>query len=195
MATIVRIQAVWTGFQGGPGYTHWYGISDGDSAAAAAALAPRMRTFFDSIKGLIPSNVDIKVQRTYQVLNDQNGHVTNEAQLAVDPAILSGTAVGVYSAASGAVMNWETGFFNANGRRVRGRTYLVPLSSTAMENDGTLSSTAFNTLQAAGTAALGGTGSLGVWTRPSPGGSDGDFNIAISALVKDKVAVLTSRRD
>lgn len=195
MATIVRIQAVWTGFQGGPGYTHWYGISDGDSGAAAAALAVRMRAFFDGIKGLIPTNVDIKVQRVYQVINDVNGNITSEAQLAADPVLVSGTAAGVYSAASGAVMNWETGHFNANGRRVRGRTYLVPLSSTAMENDGTLSSTAFNALQAAGTAALGGTGSLGVWTRPSPGGSDGTFNIAISALIKDKVAVLTSRRD
>lgn len=196
MATIVRVTAVWSGFQGAPGYTNWYGISDGDAAAAANALGGRMRAFFDAIKAYIPSGADVKVQRTYQVLNDQNGHLTNEAQMSSDPAVVNGGlgAASQWAAPVGACVNWETGFFNANGRRVRGRTYLVPLGG-CFEADGSIGSVALGVIQAAATAALGGTGSLGAWTRPSPGGSDGDFNIAISALVKDKAAVLTSRRD
>ena len=194
MATIVRLQAVWSGFQGAPGYTHWYGISDGDSAAAANALGGRMRTFFDSIKAYIPSGSDVKVQRLYQVLNDVNGHILSEGNLSADPAVVNGSGAGAYAAPAGICVNWETGTFNANGRRIRGRTYLVPLAAF-LETDGTVSATPLGAITAAATAALGGTGSLGVWTRPSPGGSDGTFSIAISALVRDKVAVLTSRRD
>lgn len=195
MATIVRVQALWTGFQGAPGYTSWYGISDGDSGAAATALAARMRTFWDGIKGLIPTIVDIKVQRVYQVLDTITGNITAETALAADPALVTGTAAGNFAAAAGACINWETGVFNANGRRIRGRTYVVPIASSATENDGTLSATALGALTAGATAALGGTGSLGVFTRPPAGGGPGDFNIAISALVKDKTAVLRSRRD
>lgn len=195
MATLVRVQAQWGGFVGAPGYTNWYGISDGDSAAAANALGTRMRAFFLAIQAHLPTGVDVKVQRLYQVINDVNGNITGEANMASDPAVVNGSGgSAAYAAPAGACVNWETGHFNDNGRRVRGRTYLVPLIAFT-ENDGSISSAALSTIQTAGTAALGGTGSLGVWTRPSPGGSDGTFNIAIAALVKDKVAVLTSRRD
>ena len=194
MATIVRLQAVWSGFQGAPGYTHWYGISDGDSAAAANGLGTRMRAFFDAIKGFIPSGADVKVQRLYQVINDLNGNITSEGLLAADPLVVNGAASGGYAAPAGVCVNWETGAFNGNGRRIRGRTYLVPLAQIT-EADGSVTSAALGTITSAAGAAVGGTGSLGVWTRPSPGGSDGTFNLAISALVKDKVAVLRSRRD
>lgn len=195
MATLVRIQAVWNGFQGAPGYTHWYGISDGDSAAAANALAPRMRAFFDAIKLYLPNGADVKVQRAYQVINDVTGNITSEGVLASDPALVTSTAGAstAYAGPTGACVNWETGTFNANGRRIRGRTYLVPLNQ-AFEPDGSLNATALGAITAAATAALGGTGSLGVWTRPVDGGG-GSFSIAIAALVKDKAAVLKSRRD
>ena len=154
-----------------------------------------MRTFFDSIKAYLPGAADVKVQRVYQVINDVNGNILSEANLASDPLVVNGAGGSTaYAAPAGMCVNWETGTFNANGRRVRGRTYLVPLVSFT-EADGSVSSTPLGAVTAAATAALGGTGSLGVWTRPSPGGSDGTFSIAISALVKDKVAVLTSRRD
>lgn len=195
MATLVRIQAIWNGFQGAPGYTNWYGISDGDAAAAATALAARMRTFFDALKVYLPNGSDVKVQRVYQVINDVNGNITSEGILAVDPAVVNSTAGSqAYAGPTGACINWETGTFNANGRRIRGRTYLVPLVG-AFEADGSLGTTPLGAITAAATNALGGTGSLGVWSRPSPGGSDGTFSIAISAVVKDKAAVMRSRRD
>jgi len=154
-----------------------------------------MRTFFDAVKAHLPGGSDVKVQRLYQVINDLNGNITGEANLAADPTVVNGTAGPIaYAGPAGACINWETGHFNANGRRVRGRTYLVPLVN-AYETDGSLSAAALGTVAAAASAAIGGTGSLGVWTRPTPGGSDGTFNLAISALVKDKAAVLTSRRD
>lgn len=194
MATLVRLTAIWTGFAGAPGYTNWYGISDGDAAAAANALGGRMRTFFDAVKAYIPNTANIKVQRLYQVINDVNGNIISEGNLTTDPLTVAGTAAGTYAAPAGMCINWETGAFNANGRRIRGRTYLVPMGAF-MEGDGTVSSTALSTITTAATAALGGTGGLGVFTRPPAGGGSGTFNLAIAANVKDKVAVMTSRRD
>lgn len=195
MVNIVRVQAVWTGFQGAPGYTSWYGEAGSDAAASAGALSTRMRAFFNSLAAFIPSGVEVKVQRLYQVLEASNGVLLSEGNVASDPAVVVGTNSGNYAGSSGAAINWETGTFNANGRRIRGRTYLVPLGPSSLDNDGTISPALVTGLTAAGAAALGGTGSLGVWTRPSAGGSDGAFTVASTATVKDKSAVLRSRRD
>jgi hypothetical protein len=195
MAVIVKVQAQWNGFQGAPGYTNWYGLSDGDSAAAANALGPRMRIFFFALAALIPVGATVKVQRLYQVLDSITGHITSESNLAADPAVVTGTAAGNYAAPVGAVMNWETGLFNDAGHRVRGRSYLVPLTGCC-DADGSLSSAAIVTIGNAGTNALGGTGGLGVWSRPRPkGASNGVFRTASGAVVHDKACVLRSRRD
>lgn len=195
MAVIVKVQAQWNGFQGAPGYTNWYGLSDGDAAAAANALGPRMRTFFDAIKAFIPTGTTVKVQRIYQVLDGLNGHLTSEANLTADPAVVTGAGSGNYAAAAGAVVNWETGEFNAAGHRIRGRSYLVPLVG-CFDSEGSLGSTALTTIQGAGTAALGGTGGLIVWSRPTPkGASNGVARTVSAAIVHDKACILRSRRD
>jgi hypothetical protein len=201
MAVIVKVQAIWEGFQGAPGYTNWYGISDGDAAAAANALAPRMRTFFAAMTGVLPSGSSIKVQRLYQVIDSLTGRITAEANLTADPATVNGTQAAAYAAASGAVVSWETGAFNDLGHRVRGRTYLVPLTNTYQSN-GTLADVNLTAFQAAATAAIGGTGGLIVYSRPRKANpekgipkADGQVNLVTAATVKDKAAVLRSRRD
>jgi hypothetical protein len=201
MAVIVKVQAQWNNFQGAPGYTNWYGMSDGDAAAAANALGPRMRTFFDAVKAHLPTGVTVKVQRTYQVLDSITGNLTSEANLSADPAVVTGTGTGTYSAPAGAVVNWETGAFNDLGHRVRGRTYLVPLAN-AYDTDGTLSAAAVTTIGNAATAALGGTGSLLTFSRPVKANPAkgitariGQINLVTAASLHDKACVLRSRRD
>lgn len=204
MAVIVKVQALWSGFQGAPGYTNWFGLSDGDSAAAAQALANRMRTFLNVFAAFIPTGATVKVQRTYQVLESVSGHVTAEASLGTDPAVVTGGSAVAYNGAGGAVVSWNTGAYNAAGHKVRGRTYLVPLSN-CYDAQGTLAQTFQDATQAAATAAVGGLGNLIVYSRPRDthdkvtgavtGHLDGQVNTVISALVKDKAAILRSRRD
>lgn len=196
MAVIVKVQARWEGFQGAPGYTNWYGLSDGDAAAAANALAPRMRTFFNAIVAGIPQDANVKVQRLYQVIDGLTGRIQQEASLTADPAVVTGGGTGVYAGPAGAVVNWETGLFNSAGHRIRGRSYIVPLNGTAYENDGSISPTFLTSLQAAATAAVGGLGGLVVWSRPTTkGGSDGVARTVSAAVVHDRVCILRSRRD
>ena len=192
---IVKCQAIWSGFQGAPGYTNMYAISDGDAPAAANALGTRMRTFFQACAVMLPAVATVKVQRAYQVLEATTGNITSEGNLTADPAVVTGSSSVAYSGASGAAINWETGLYNAAGHRVRGRTYLVPLSNV-YEPNGTLATVSSAAIEAAAANLLGGLGGIGVFTRPStPTGSDGNFRLAVSARVSDKAAVLRSRRD
>jgi hypothetical protein len=91
---------------------------------------------------------------------------------------------------------WNTGAI-VNGRRVRGRTFLGPLDNSCLQNDGTLSSSSIthaNALGAAWTDAGLTTTLSCVWHRPV-GGTGGSNHEIISATVRDKFAVLRSRRD
>ena len=198
MAVIVRVRSIWNGFQGAPGYTNWYGISDGDSAVAAQQLGNRMRTFWEALKFFIPNGATIKVQRTYQVLDSISGVMSLEADMGTDPAVTtSGAAANTaYAAPVGCIVNWNTGLFNDLGHRIRGRTYVVPLTGNAFEGNGTLTSTFQSATQTAATAAVGGTGGLSVWTRPPKGThTGGRISVVTSATVPDKSCVLRTRRD
>jgi len=195
MATIVKVRAIWTGFQGAPGYTNWHGLSDGDAAAAAAALAGRMRTFFDGMKVGLPTGCTVQVQRTYQVLDSTTGRIGSEGTLAANPAAVAGTVAGAYSVVTGAVVNWETGKYNDAGHRIRGRTYLVPLTNI-YDTNGTLNDPSLTLMSGVATAAIGGLGNLIVYSRPTTkGGSDGHVETVVAATIHDKACVLSSRRD
>jgi hypothetical protein len=91
---------------------------------------------------------------------------------------------------------WNTGAI-VNGRRVRGRTFLGPLDNSCLQNDGTLSSSSIthaNALSSAWTDAGLTTTLSCVWHRPV-GGTGGSNHEIISATIRDKFAVLRSRRD
>jgi hypothetical protein len=109
------------------------------------------------------------------------------------PAVIQGTAASGYSSASGAVVGWITNGFH-NGRRIRGRTFLVPLGGVAYDTDGTLSAAYLTKCRSAATLYVT-NGSPAIFTRPQPGLSNGGATAVSAAQVNDKAAVLTSRRD
>lgn len=187
MADIIKIQAVWTGFTGAPGYTTWY------FGAGTTTQSVQMRAFFDAIKGLIPSTVSVQVGSTGLLIEDSTGAATGTWTTAAQTVVV-GTAVGTYSAPAGAVVNWLTSAY-IGGRRLRGRSFLVPLSGNVYQNDGTLGTTSLGTLQTAATAEVTASGtSFIVWKRPV-GGAGGTQSPVTSSIVPDKCVVLRSRRD
>lgn len=201
MASIIRVKARWTGFQGAPGYSvfHFRDFSAGEPVKADAdGAVSRIRTFFQSFSPYIPAGTTVQVESDVEVLEETDGTLTNvlgATAVSAVPGTASGTAS--YAAAVGAVVTWRTGGIR-NGRRIRGRTFLVPLSSTAFAPDGTLAVAFINTLEPGATALINGTGTpdLGVWARPSgPGATDGVWNVVTSYSIPDMGAVLRSRRD
>lgn len=191
---IHRVTTVWSGFPGAPGYSNFFFTGDGSGGAAAESRS-RVVGFFSEINDLLPSDVQFLVEGEVAVLDELTGSITGYIMAEPGAVPGSGGLAGGYSAASGAVVTWNTAGV-VNGRRVRGRTFVVPLGGAAYQSDGSLSASAIGTLQA-GAEELVGTGfdsGFGVWSRPGTSGG-GSFWEVNGYRVPDMAAVLRSRRD
>lgn len=186
----------WTGFVGSPGYTNLYFINPEEPTLAIRdTTAGRVKAFFESVKLMLPSTVNVAFPSEMEELATDTGALQQTLPItAIANSV--GTQVGKFSSPTGAVVNWKTSLV-VNGRLVRGRTFIVPLSVNAYDTDGTLATTDRNNLATAASALCSHQDNLvlAIWHRPSPGGSDGVAGQVASASVKDKAAVLTSRRD
>lgn len=201
---ILRIVAIWSGFFGAPGYSNFHFTTDagfwdggiiGDEAQIAAdSAAERIGSALTQLSTVLPSGVTIQTESEADVLNSDTGELIGNIEVPGYMATGSGSGGG-YSAASGGVINWRTNDYRF-GRRIRGRTFIVPLSGSAYEDDGTLTSSALSTLRGFGSDIIAGGGDpeFGVWSRPRDG-SGGVFATAVSSQVPDMAAVLRSRRD
>ena len=82
----------------------------------------------------------------------------------------------------------------AGGRRIQGRTFLVPLVASAFDSTGTISTAALATLQTAANGLVAyDTIDPVVWKRPTPF-TVGSFATITEARIPDMAAVLRSRR-
>lgn len=201
MAEIMKVTAKWSGNPGGAGYSNFYfrtGTDGLGNSGNAQAAANAVRTFFNALGQFVPNNTTIQVQSQVEGLLEDTGTLTAVYDVSA-PAAVTGSvgATVTYSAASGAVVSWYTNGIR-RGRRVRGRTFLVPVAGTAFANDGTLSPTFLSTMNFAADnlrQAFAGA-ALGVWGRPSTkGATDGVWFPVASFRIPDMSAVLRSRRD
>lgn len=192
-----RVVAEWTGFSGAPGYSNFFFQGPEETEATAQLAVNAVRAFFEAIRNDLPAGVTINVSPVVGEVNRQDGVLGDEIQVGTAPAAVVGQGTGGWSAASGTVVNWRTATI-VRGRRVRGRTFLVPLQSGSYDNQGTLTTGALGVLRAAANTLAGFNGAGGlrfvVWSRPRAGvlGSTAPVE---AAQVNDRVAILRSRRD
>lgn len=173
----------------------------GDTSSAvtadqAAAACTRVRNFWLALASVLPVAVNVLVESEVEVIEDSTGTLVNTFATPGTSAV-SGSGAGAFSAATGAVVNWRTNGIR-NGRRVRGRTFLVPLNGAAFAATGQLGSGIVTTITTAASALADGAGSpdLFVYGRPSAvGAADGVSYVVSSASVPAMGAILTSRRD
>lgn len=199
MSDFFRVVVNWTGFNGGPGFTNLYFRTAGSTAVLltdAQDAVTKVDAWVSALSNHLPSSVTVRVDPTVTEMNEQTG-----AQIGflptTAPAAHPGGDGGGYSAASGACFNWYTSGVR-NGRRVRGRTFIVPLGGTKYDSTGTLAATTLTAYQNATATLLANVTSsrLHVWSRPSgPGASDGQAHPVEFYTLPDKAAILTSRRD
>lgn len=196
---VFRATITWTGFTGSPGYTNFHFINpeENPSFAVVDEVGARCRTFFEAIKGLLPGSVRIDYPNKLERLSTATGQLEAEFTM-TQPAQTAGTGLTNFSSATGACVSWRTIAF-VNGRRVQGRTFIVPIASGSLDTDGTLNNTSRTTLANAAATFIDPAGTdmpLCVWRKPTtPGGSDGQaFDVSTSS-VRDRTAILRSRRD
>lgn len=200
MAQLAKVTINWSGMPGGPGFSNLYfkDISGGPSIDQTVVdnAVSKVDTWLDAFQPSLPTSIITGVSSTVEAIDEATGNL--QAFYTATPAAAAGGGGGTtYAAPVGVVVSWFTNNV-INSRRVRGRTFIVPLSTSAYEADGSLGTTKLVTWNAA-SAALIGTGAaaeFGIWHRPTtPGGSDGEFALVTAHRIPDMAAVLTSRRN
>jgi hypothetical protein len=183
-------RAIWSVPGGGTGYSvlHCQSFS---LASNADDFAAATRAFFNSCAGLFPD--DIQINFDSEVLELTDAGVLTAVHAVTPPAVVNGTATGTFSRAAGARVDWATNQI-VGGRRLTGRTYMVPLTAGSFDTEGVLTSAAITTLTtAAGTfiTTMAATGSdLAVWSRTHATTAPVE-----TASAPQKGAILRGRRD
>lgn len=192
---LYRVKARWTGFTGAPGLSvfHFHDESNFASATPAAAAAA-VRAFFQANVALLPGGVTISVENQVELINEGSGELEDIVGIATQTPT-TGTATAGFSAPSGVVVHWLTNGVR-NGRRVRGKTFLVPQVGSIYQADGTIANAFIGNYTTAAQALIDDPASaFVVYGRPTQGGTDGQAFLVTGTRVPDMVAVLRSRRD
>lgn len=195
MVNILEVTVVWTGFTGAPGYTNLHTTAAGLIQTAVDNSVTGVHDFFTALAPNFPAAMKFDVQGEVKEFDPVTGNLAALHAPSSAPTQISGSSAYAFGAApAGACIAWTTGGLN-RFRRVRGRTFLVPLASNVFQDDGTLVAANLTSIRNAATGyrTSGAYESL-IWSRPIAHAGGAAFPILTSA-VADKVAVLRSRRD
>lgn len=162
-------------------------------ADSSAPNVAAIKSAFAAAASALPNTVTITVPGTGDVIEDTTGHLV-DVWTASGGGTVTGTATTAGPAGVGVCVGWNTGGI-VNGRRLRGRTFIVPIPGNSYDPDGTLTAATLGVWQTWANAVQA-SGALGIWHRPTTaGGSDGTSYAVLSSRIRDKVAFLSSRRD
>lgn len=188
MANINRVSCAWQGWPGAPGVTQLYLTSGIDQAAVDA-----IRAFWQALVTILPSGLTIQVPSSGDVLNDVNGTIVDAWSVATTPAVVTGSGSGAYAGNAGAIIHWLTTDV-VNGRRVRGRTFVVPLVGSAYDTSGSIATAVLTTLTTAANGLVAAIDpNFAVWHRPTQFAIGSSHSIS-SVRVPDLAISLRSRR-
>jgi hypothetical protein len=194
MTSLHRVVLAWSGAPiVGAAVTVLHFDGSNQSAPPVAAI----KTAFQGAVSLFNGNVTITVPNSGDTIDDRTGALTG-VWSGTGGGSVTGNNAGMPMAGVGACIGWTTGGIvtGLHGpRKLRGRTFIVPLSNTVVDADGTLTSGALTQLQTLANA-LQASGPLAIWHRPtSLAAANGNSYGVLSNRVRDKLAFLSSRRD
>lgn len=158
--TIARVNSAWQNWPGAPGVTTFYA-----SPTPLQADIDSVRAFFFALAGLLPTGLTIQVPSSGDNIDETDGTITGTWSVGVTPAVVTGTGAGAYAGNAGAVVHWLSNGIVA-GRRVRGRSFIVPIISSSYDTAGSLSAATITTLTNAATALESSAFPMTVWARP-----------------------------
>lgn len=187
MASIVRLRALWSGTPVVGGGVSVFHFAAGSSSGPATVYG-----FFDTLKGTIPNGVTIVVPGVGDTIDENTGEIDGTWTGSGGGTINSTGGSGAWAAGVGARVVWITSGIT-RGRRVRGSTFVVPMTAAAYESNGTLTSAVVSGLNTASTY-MDADSTFGVYTRPQAGLSNGAFHLQVASFIPDAVTWLRSRR-
>ena len=202
-----RVRAISSGYTGGPGVsTFFFSVAVGDFDNVAAALAvDRVKAAYLAGKAMWPQTWTVSCDGIVDVIEPDSGDLVGTTTGTGWTMGGTGGEVSSGPAPVGLITRWTTSGY-VNSRRVRGRTFHVPVIRQMFEDNGTVSTGGLTAANAFGGAmnSPGATDCIfGVWSRPvtadeaTPGSPAraGSFWGCTGYGVPDKAVVLRSRRD
>lgn len=197
MADVARVRTVLTGWTGGPGLstTYWWQVA-GFGAPEATEMVARVRAFWDAIKGNLATVVKADVSGNIDLIDVATGALTGTLSTTPGAQVVGTGFGGLNEPQSALNMQGNTGYV-LNGRRLVSRTYVSPLDSGVVTNQGVASTTALTAMAAGGTALLTQIATAvdpAAWHRPV-NGAGGQAVVITNYSTPAKIATLRSRRD
>jgi hypothetical protein len=202
--SIMRVKSRWTIPGAGTAYSvmHFTG-PDGFEAtdADAAAAVTLVRQFFGTVAALLPNPVKVQVEGDVEQIDTPTGNLIAGLN-GGNPGVVDGQAAAgaSWAAPAGACITWTTGQVRtvaSKPRRVRGRTFIVPVSTAAYDANGNFTQQALDTLAAAAINLRNAPGGpeFVVYGRPGPNDLPAGMVAFVSGhKITDQVAILRSRR-
>jgi hypothetical protein len=194
MASLYRVVLAWSGAPVvGSAVTVLHFDGSNQSAPPVAGILTAMQNLIPALA----NNVTVTLPGSGDKIDDRTGALTG-VWAGSGAGSITGAGGSASAAGVGACIGWTTGGI-VNGskgpRKLRGRTFIVPLHNACYEANGTLVQGTINNLTAFASGLMA-AGPLAIWHRPTtPGGVDGNSYAVLSSKVRDKVAYLSSRRD
>ena len=170
------------------------GVSTFYTFGSGGDLSGRLAGFFNSALGSIPPQVTIQCPSGGDTIDSDSGTL-NGVWVGPARAPLVGAGLGTYAAGVGMRVEWLTGGIN-RGRRVKGSTFIVPLSNGAYDVDGAIVTGLITGMQTAATTLVTESdGDLGIWSKPLKGQNTGGlFSPVVAGRAVDKTSWLRTRR-
>ena len=186
MPDLLRVRVTWNGAVPGGGISTFY------TDDVVALDVSSIKTFFNAIKDLMPGTLSLTIPNNADTIDMASGRLTGNLAL-TGGGVVTGTGDANYLAGVGAFVNWNTSFVR-NGRLLRGRTFLAPLTRGIASPDGTILDTVKSEIDA---AALGlvAAATWQIYHRPPKGTfTGGTAHLITTAQTVDRVTALKTRR-
>lgn len=201
---IMRVKARWTIPGAGTAFSVLHFGTEGGADPVdldASNAVNATRTFFEACKLYLPSVVSLDYLTDVEVIDVPTGNLLGVVTAGSVAATTGGAAASLaWSAPSGACITWSTAGLRtvtSKPRRVRGRTFLVPLSTSAYDQSGNLLTAALTAFNTAATGLRGNFNGqkFGIYGRPGVNGAPvGVYHAVTGHRITDQAAVLRSRR-
>lgn len=183
---IDRLQVTFTGGPIGNGVATHYAVS-------GFGHQPDFRAFWLACSSITPITVHTTVPGYGDTIEVETGLLQSVWSDGNPLIAQAGQESHAYPAGVGACINWMTDGI-VNGRRVRGRTFVVPLDGTRYDTDGTIEPTALSILRTAASDLLTACGEHFVIYHRPVDGAGGSAHAVTDYSVADRVSTLRSRR-
>lgn len=196
---LLRVRVVSNGWTGAPGLNTFYFAHNSSATAVvqadADAVVARVQSVFATHTALWPTNWTCNVEEAVDVIDVESGDIVAQFTAPTTAGITGTSSNGMGPSTIGLCLTQNTALF-VNGRRLRGRTFLVPIIANG-DTNGTPDSGSQSVAADLGLDLITDPTvdpAWCVWHRPKTG-STGTLSHVTSISIKDKWAVLRSRRD